>query len=77
MLPGAVTLSLSVNEERRGSDQPVIEKHLQSSMNLEWSIGDNLSLQGRYAFDRVDNLAYHSQVKGDFHLAEVGIVTSW
>jgi hypothetical protein len=73
LLPAGVTLSLVLDYQTRGSNQPVREKHLLPGLGLEWQMRPDMSLSAHYGLDEVKNFGY---VPGDdrtFHLAELGL----
>jgi len=77
ILPGAVTLGLSFDYEKRGVDQIVEEKHYQPAVELEWRPSARVSFNARYAFDKVENFSYIAGNDQKFHLAEFGLTSIW
>lgn len=77
LLPHDLTLTLSLNREERGTDQPVVEKHLQTGLSLNWRASDWLQLSGDYAVDRVKDAGYLSGEEKTDHFAKVAINGLW
>lgn len=77
LLPHDLTLTLSLNREERGTDQPFVEKHLQTGLSLNWRASDWLLLSGDYAVDRVKNAGYLSGEEKTDHFARVAISGLW
>jgi hypothetical protein len=77
LLPGDVTLGLSYDYEKRGADQVVEEKHYQPGVALEWFPSDNIALNARYVFDKVENFNFVPGDDRENHLAELGLTANW
>lgn len=77
ILPGAVTLGLSFDHEKRGVDQIVEEKHYQPAVELEWRLSPGMVFNARYAYDKVENFNYVAGNDRKFHLAEFGLTSIW
>jgi len=72
-----LTLSLSLDIERRGYDQPVREQHLEPGAGVEWQLRPDLSLSVRYSYDQVENFGFVSGDDRTFHLAGIRLRTIW
>ena len=76
-LPWGVTLTASIDVERRGESGPVEEKHTQPAMALSWARPDGFTLELAYAYDRVRNFNYEDGNDRDFHLLHLGGTKRW
>ena len=77
ILPADVTASFSFDLQQRGYHQPVLEKHLQPGLKLEWQLHKQLALTLDYRLDRVTNFDFVDGNDRTFHLGEVGLEGSW
>lgn len=77
LLPRQVTAHLGFDLEQRGFDQPLREVHRQGELGFDWQLSRNLSLQARYALDRVKNFGYTAGPDRTFQFGEVGVKTTW
>jgi hypothetical protein len=76
-LPRKVTLTASLDLQRRGDSLPVREKHEIPSVEAEWEAVPGFILSARYAFDRVENFAFVEGDDRNFHFARAGLSWSW
>lgn len=77
ILPRDLTLSLSLDIEKRGYNQAAREDHLQPALGVEWQLQPNLTLDVRYAYDRVENFNFVSGNDREFYLGELSLVRYW
>lgn len=77
LLPRDLKLTLSLDYEKRGGDQPVEEKHLQPGLFLSWQASERLLLSGELLFDRVKNAGYRPGNDQTDHLLRIGLNGRW
>jgi Capsule assembly protein Wzi len=77
ILSADLTLSLSLDYQERGFDQPLHEKHLEPGFGADWQLTEQIAVDARYAFDQVKNFGYVAGPGRTFHLATVGVRTRW
>jgi Capsule assembly protein Wzi len=76
-LPREVTLTASLDREKRGYDQPLQERHLEPGVGVDWQLTEKIALDARYTMDRVKNFGFVPGPGRTFHLATMGVRTSW
>lgn len=77
LLPRDLTLTLSLDLEKRGYDQAVKEEHLQPGIGLEWPWLSALAFTARYRADKVKNFGFTIGDDRTFQLAEIGFKGRW
>lgn len=73
LFPRNISMKISYDYEKRGSDQPVEELHRQSSVSLRWDIRPEIFLQAGWKHDAVKNFDYIAGQDEDFYLTELAI----
>ena len=73
LLPHDLSVKLGYDYEKRGADQPVYEKHRQSSIDLRWDFSPGISLNAGWKHDSVENFEYISGQDEDFYLTELAV----
>lgn len=73
LLPNDLSLKFGYDYEKRGYDQPVKEKHRQTSVSLRWDFSPGISLNAGWKYDSVKNFEYLSGQDEDFYLTELAV----
>jgi hypothetical protein len=76
-LPQQITASLFMDYEKRGLDQLVTEKHLQTGVKVEWFLNERLSFDFHYIVDNVDNFDYVDGEDRNLYHGRAGVLYHW
>jgi hypothetical protein len=76
-LPEQITAALFMDYEKRGSDQPVEEKHVQTGIKVEWPLNESLLFDFHYIMDNVDNFDYADGEDQNLYYGRAGVLYHW
>jgi hypothetical protein len=77
ILPHDLLMTISVDYEERGLDQPVEEKHYQGSVSIAWDFSEHCALDLSLGYDRVNNADFEEGNDQQFYLASLGFRGNW
>jgi len=77
LLRSDLHLTLGVDYENRGIDQPVQEEHIQTSQTVDWYFSKNYSLAINLQYDHVENVEYHKDEDENSMLVSFGLHSRW
>lgn len=77
LLRSNIRLSLNLDLESRGVDQPVTEEHKQIQLAADWSLSHHLSLNLSFGYDQVENANYEDNNNQDFSFTTFGVQGHW
>jgi len=76
-LPSDLLLSLSLDIEKRGYDQPELEEHFETGIGMTWFFSEFTSLELIYRLDQVSNFGFDANQDQTIHFARAGMTFSW
>ncbi|NCO52771.1 MAG: capsule assembly Wzi family protein [Deltaproteobacteria bacterium] len=72
-----VQVTLGYDEEKRGYDQAVLEKHRQPFVAVDWMVTSDWQLKASYANDSIENVGYVAGADRTDHAASFSVTRLW